>query len=394
MAYYGIPQFAQVFPDRYLQDWRALPREIPDSFVSEFIDWSEVNGVKGKYSIVPYPACTGWLNRFIPGWTKKELESSLDLVRKDVTRNWDIHPEMISHTRVIDVRSGLPFPKSTPEFMENWEWSQNRSVDELVSYIIYALDILNDVGLRCEGVTTPGGFCQRNVPNLAAATSEAVRQVSGSAVSHFFRDVIAEGSDSVSPIVMDVRDIDGSNPSCSVHIIGCTGDWFGGWDGLTPGSPDRFISEDLETGRMIDVIDRGEPAIMVCHWPGIYFNGAAVGFQVLKTVTSRLTEKYGRKIQWMKLSEIARYWAVKETASWQPGEGGWKFESPFSTDNFTMLVPGVDGHPVLTFGNVRNELVEVSDSRSLGVNNYSRVPGGVILCFDLPRGPSTLLFER
>src|SRR5665647_2885243 len=33
MAYYGIPQFAEVFPDQYKQDWRKLPREIPDSFV-------------------------------------------------------------------------------------------------------------------------------------------------------------------------------------------------------------------------------------------------------------------------------------------------------------------------------------------------------------------------
>ena len=61
MAHFGIPQFAEVFPDRYLQDWKKLPREIPDSFVREFGEWSIQNGIKGKYSIVPYPACTGWI---------------------------------------------------------------------------------------------------------------------------------------------------------------------------------------------------------------------------------------------------------------------------------------------------------------------------------------------
>ena len=30
-------------------------------------------GVKGKYSIVPYPACVGWVDREMPGWTKREL---------------------------------------------------------------------------------------------------------------------------------------------------------------------------------------------------------------------------------------------------------------------------------------------------------------------------------
>src|SRR5665648_76372 len=137
MAHFGIPQFAEVFPENYKQDWRKLPREIPDSFVLEFGEWSINNGIKGKYSIVPYPACTGWINRFIPGWTQRELKNSLDLVREVIMPNWDIHPEMISHTRVIDIKTGKPFEKATPEFMENWEWSQNKSVDELAEYQSY-----------------------------------------------------------------------------------------------------------------------------------------------------------------------------------------------------------------------------------------------------------------
>ena len=124
MAYYGIPQFAEVFPEQYKQDWRKLPREIPDNFVKEFAEWSIENGVKGKYSIVPYPACTGWVSRFIPGWTERELKNSLDLVKEVILPNWDIHPEMVSHTRVIDIRTGQPFPYATPDYMENWEWSQ------------------------------------------------------------------------------------------------------------------------------------------------------------------------------------------------------------------------------------------------------------------------------
>ena len=48
MAHFGIPQFGEVFPDKYKQDWRKLPREIPDSFVREFAEWSQDNGVKGK----------------------------------------------------------------------------------------------------------------------------------------------------------------------------------------------------------------------------------------------------------------------------------------------------------------------------------------------------------
>jgi hypothetical protein len=272
MAHFGIPQFHEVFPENYPQDWRKLLREIPDTFVREFGAWCRYHGIKGKYSMVPYPACTGWLHRFIPGWTKQELEDSLKLVREFMMPDWDIHPEMISHTRVINIRTGQPYPDPVPEYMENWEWSQDKSADELGSYMAYALNVLKEAGLPCEGITTPGGFGSRNMENLARGTLEAVRDVFKAEIPHFFRDVITDPGISVEPRLFHVSGLDSGDPRCSVHIIGCTDDWFGGWDGMTPGNADQFITEDLQQGRLVEVIDRQEPAILVCHWPGIYYN--------------------------------------------------------------------------------------------------------------------------
>ena len=51
---------------------------------------------------------------------------------------------------------------------------------------------------------------------------------------------------------------------------------------------------------------------MVCHWTGIHFYGQVLGFQIFQQVVRRLGERFGPKILWMKLSEIARYWAAKE----------------------------------------------------------------------------------
>src|SRR6185312_7530793 len=51
LAHFAIPQFQEVFPDRYRQPWKALPREIPDAFVRKFAAWCREHGVKGKYSI-------------------------------------------------------------------------------------------------------------------------------------------------------------------------------------------------------------------------------------------------------------------------------------------------------------------------------------------------------
>ena len=62
---------------------------------------------------------------------------------------------------------------------------------------------------------------------------------------------------------------------------------------------------------MPEIIRREEPAIMVCHWPGIYYNGEESGFNIFKKAVHRLHDGYDNLI-WMKLSEIARYWAAKE----------------------------------------------------------------------------------
>jgi hypothetical protein len=391
MAYYGIPQFAEVFPDQYKQDWRKLPREIPDSFVREFGEWCHENGVKGKFTIVPYPACTGWVNRFIPGWTRQELENSLDLVRELMVPNWDIHPEMVSHTRVIDIKTGKPFPYATPDYMENWEWSQTKSADELASYQTYALTILKEAGLPCEGVTTPGGYGERNQDNLALATIQSVRDVFGTEIPHYFRDLFTEKGKSVSPQVLHPSGLTSSNPECVVSILGCTGDWFGDWDGLNPGNADKFITEDLLSGRMVEVIDSGEPAVMVCHWPGIYFNGDRIGFNILKQVKTRLDRKYDNLV-WMKLSEIARYWAAKELTTIAINGNKIILKAPFAASGFTLKLNSSARDPRIKIeGGELKHLVRIKNKIELKSNTWFSDKTISILCFDLVKGLTELI---
>src|SRR5436305_7190950 len=152
----------------------------------------------------------------------------------------------------------------------------------------FALRVLKNVGLRCEGITTPGGFGNRVLPELAQATLEACRDVFHAEIPHYFRHLYAEGERSVAPRVEYAAGLEGPDPRCVVSIIGCAGDWTGGWDCSRRGDADRFITADLSQGRMVEVIDRGEPAVMGCHWTGIYFNGEEVVFQTLPEVVRRL----------------------------------------------------------------------------------------------------------
>src|SRR5688572_1256236 len=75
---FAMPQFDHAFRGEnpaYHHAWKEWPVEIPDAFVRKFGEWCAGQGVKGKYSIVPYPACVGRLDREVPGWSRRELEA-------------------------------------------------------------------------------------------------------------------------------------------------------------------------------------------------------------------------------------------------------------------------------------------------------------------------------
>jgi hypothetical protein len=390
LAHYCIPQFAEVFPDRYKQDWRKLPVEIPDDFVRKFGDWCGENGVKGKYSVVPYPACVGWVDRDMPGWSRAQLEASLQLLRDFMAPNWDFHPEMVTHTWAIDTKTGRPYPERSEKFMENWGFSVGKSPDELTDYLGFALQILKNAGLHCEGVTTPGGFGGRSRESLAIAAMRATRDVHGTEIPHYFRDLYT-GPESVAPQIYYASGLDGDDPQCSVSIVGCTGDWFGGWDGLEKGSVDQFMTEDLKGGRLPEVIDRGEPAILVCHWPGIYFNGEEYGFNVLKEAVRRLNARYDHLL-WLKLSDIARYWAAKELTTIEKADSKISFRAPYACPQYTVEIASASEiqSAVLKTAESQVKLDRCDRALDLAAAKFRAADGKVTFCFDLPKGRSEL----
>ena len=390
LAHFCIPHFAEIFPANYKQDWKKLPREIPDAFVREFGEWCREHGIKGKYSCIPYPACVGWLDRDMPGWSKADLRASVKLVRDFMTPDWDIHPEMVTHTWVINPKTGRAFDERNENHLENWGWSQNKSADELATYMAFALKVLKSVGLPCEGITTPGGFGNNNRDALARGTFQACRDIFKAEIPHYFRHVFTDPKQSVAPRVEFAAGIDGDKPECVVSIIACEGDYFGGWDGLTPGSVERFITENGKGGRLPQVIAAGEPAIMIAHWPGIYYNGERTGFTIFKEVVKRLHATYDHLV-WMKLSEISRYWAAKELTRIDTAANAATFRAPDACPNFTVRLPvkPAAGVSVQEAGKVQ-PLTEVAKMLELKSGTWHRDKEAIAVCFDLPKGESGL----
>jgi len=257
--------------------------------VREFGEWCGEHGVRGKYSVVPNPACVGWLDRELPGWSRQELLDSLRLVRELLLPHWDIHPEMITHTRVIDIRTGRLLEEISAATMENSYPQTKKSVDELAAYLAYALRILKNCDLPCDGITTPGGFGNGVESELSLAVQESVRDVYGSEIPHYFK-YVADGPESTQPRLEHVRDAETADPRLTVSIYAGTGDWFGGWDGDLQPEGDRYCNRDATRGRLVELIERGEPAVMLCHWPGMYTHGTKQGFAAFQNIVLALED--------------------------------------------------------------------------------------------------------
>jgi hypothetical protein len=308
--------------------------------------------------------------------------------------NWDIHPEMVTHTRIIDTKTGHPHTDHSLKFMENWEWTTGRSVDEIADYMAYALRILKNVGLPCEGITTPGGFGNRALPQLSQATLQAVRDVFGAEIPHYFRHLYDKGNESVAPRVEYASGLDGQDPRCVVSIIGCTGDWTGGWDNTPPVGADAFITPDLQHGRMIEIVQRGEPALMLAHWTGIYWNGQELGFKIFQEVVRRLHERFDN-LFWMKLSEVSRYWAARELTRIERDSNRVNFRAPFACPGFTVrLESPSNAAPKLVTANSVTSLGEVTGALKLQPGTWTRDTGAMLVCFDLPKGQCHLELQQ
>ncbi len=388
MGHFCTPQFAEAWPKReeYQKPWRSWPREIPDAFVREFGEWCAEHGVRGKYSIVPYPACVGWLDLEIPGWSRRELQESLKLVRELMVPNWDIHPEMITHTRVIDLKTGRPISAINAGTMENSYPQEKKSVDELASYLAYALRILKRCELPCEGITTPGGFGNMVKSELPIAVDQAVRDVFQADLPHYFK-YVRGGDQSTEPLIEHLRGVGTDDVRMTVNVPAGTGDWFGGWQGDSLSQPDRYANADATSGRMVELIERRQPAAMLCHWPGIYSNGTKDGFRAFQRIVLSLADRFGDQTLWMKLSEIGRYWAAKELVEITREDSAIVMRTPVVTPQFTIRIPGGSGpvrvRPLESGPQDARPLREVGSSVALSSGTWVADGSDLIVCVDL-----------
>lgn len=338
--------------DRNLVDgenrrWQDVPVVHPESFVREFAEWCLEHGVRGKFSVVPCPAALGRIDEGLPLFSKAQQESWLQMCREVITPAYDITPEMITHTVVVDPKTCKPLESG---IWEQYDWN-NLPVDQeelVIEYITTACQILENVGLTPEGVTSPGGF-GNPLDFYAKVVGIAAREVTGNPTPYFFKRVSADG-----PVETPVWYAERETGTAVGEIIASTGDWTGSWTGYGEVNVDKYITADLAGGRLPAVIDAGDPAVLISHWQGFYglHNDDRRGFNAFKTVVRRLKERdpNGERTQWRKCSEITNYACAREMAEVAVVNNEILLDLPVCVPDFTLRLTGVDVRGVYADG--------------------------------------------
>ena len=286
----------------------SIARAIPVDFLRYFIDLVVHWGIKGKFSVLPYPAGLGPITEGWAGCDESALNTWLDLVRQNITPQMDITPEILTHAKTIDLDSLQLLPENERD------WSRHQTASTITPYISYALQILHAVGLEATGVTSPWDFGIEVESEYQLAIREAMRQVNKRSQTWYFLHQENEKTEFHSHVVYR-RD-----NNWQVSLYSQVNDYF--WNTMNTRATgtayvhsvaDAYLSADGSSGRLAELFNAGTPIVWCTHWQSLFSNGRMTGLQALDEVCRRIDSLWGADVKWMKCYELAAVIASDNT---------------------------------------------------------------------------------
>jgi hypothetical protein len=306
---------------------------IPNSFTESFADLIDRTGAAGKFSVVPSPGARGRIDEGLPGVSQEDLDGFLRLVRERIAPRWDISPEMITHNKAMDLDTWSPLPEREDV------WAAAQDEQSFTRYISHALQMLRNVGLEPNGVTSPWEFGIEREDAYTRAIATALRDVCDVKVGWYFLHV--DGSPP--PVPQVVQHLNAQEGSALVSLVSASSgpgvhDFAWPTQSGRPAEIDALVSADLSSGRLVDLFQAGSPITFHTHWQSLFSNGTGAGLAALAELFDRLA-RWGNQIRWTSAREAASYAAARQATQIVAEPNRLTFHAPFSCREFTIAVP-------------------------------------------------------
>ncbi len=364
--------------------WHEFPDQgqiavVPNSFTERFADLIDRTGAAGKFSVIPSPGARGRIDQGLPDISSEELAGFLRLVQERIAPRWDISPEMITHNKAMDLTTWQPVAEREDA------WAAHQDEQTLTAYISRALQMLRNVGLEPNGVTSPWQFGIEVEDAYANAIVTALREVCGVKVGWYFLHAVA----SPPPVPPVVKRLDVQTRTALVSLISASAgpgvhDFAWPTQRGEPAEIDALLTADLASGRLAELYAAGSPILFHTHWQSLFSNGTGAGLDALGELFARIN-RWGEHIRWTPARELAAYAAAREATQMESGAGRLTSEAPFACNEFTLRIPIPSDTTALYRNGTRLE--EVPNVEILTAEDtWTRLQGEAMVCVPLTDG--------
>jgi hypothetical protein len=289
------------------------PFLVPAGFTSRVADTFDKYELRGKFTVIPMPSCLGRIDQSLKRVPQDHLQEFLRLVRERIAPRFDITPEYLTHLCSYDLKTG-----DYKRHLYEDSWISQAPPEEIVEYFTLAFQILKNVGMEANGITSPWVSGIDVEKKYAKALGDAQWNVFKRKLTWYF---LHAASDSEKPFQCSVEYKDDSRGQSVVSVPSNAGDIF--WSMELPTRQerlksindgiDRLVSPDGRTGRIRQLIETGHPVVLVTHWQSLYTQGTSLGLEGLAALAERIKKVFGPTLEWVTCSELAKRFADSQT---------------------------------------------------------------------------------
>lgn len=305
-----IDDGAPINPMFFFRPQEESEFKIPNTFTRRFARMMGKYGIRGKFSVMPMPSMLGRIDRKLNYVSKAHLNGFLKIIREQIRPSFDITPEILTHQNAYHVKE--------EKFLNVREdnWVAQATVKEMSEYFVLVNQILKNVGLTPNGMTSPWSTGINNEADYAHAIGNAQWQMFRRKFVWYF----LHWSHDETPPVAWVTYRNRHRGQTVIALCGNCNDAFWAWQGrcnkrqqiaAVRKEVDQLLSHDGKSGRIRELANQCLPIILVTHWQGLFANGTGIGLDGLEECASRIKGVFGSSVRWRKCSDITRAWYRK-----------------------------------------------------------------------------------
>jgi len=279
------------------------PFLVPAEFTARVAETFERFDLRGKITVIPMPSCLGRIDQSLKRVPQDHLHAFLKIMRERIATRFDITPEFLTHLRAYDLKKG-----SYQHIFED-AWITRAPFEEVVEYFVLAFQILQNVGLPATGITSPWDSGIDVEKKYAQALAEAQWRVFQRKLTWYFLYSVGAGD----PRKLAIGYQAPERGQTVVSVPANAPDIF--WSMEQPAAErkkfiqdniDRLLSADGRTGRIRELIESGNPVVLLTHWQSLYTQGTGLGLDGLGALADRIKKVFGNNVEWISCSERAQ----------------------------------------------------------------------------------------